>query len=333
MEPIYATRGSNRDQVDSTSTVALERFHAHSTITPDDNLQLINQQQYPLQDAERLMRGLPKGVINRAEQFIEFMATPDSIGDALVGIGPVLDNATNYYGNHLLNGTVGDIGNDVATAIETAKMGLNIYSHLPAELRGQLLGSLGLDLTLAEVGISIAKAPFKSRIPPEVMERIPTARRSSAGAGGDWPVLNERVSPDVVRQTEQFSCAPACGEMLSQGKLSQAELMQLMQSPDLLGSDMLQLAGYLGEGWTGKRLTPASIDGLLKHGSFAVELRDPAYAARYRRADLSHTVVVDGLDEAGNIMIRDPKHGTRYEMIRQEFLEVWTGGAVWRVKE
>jgi len=39
---------------------------------------------------------------------------------------------------------------------------------------------------------------------------------------------------------------------------------------------------------------------------------------------------IDGLDDAGNIMIRDPAHGTRYEMTHNEFMKVWTGIAVFR---
>jgi ABC-type bacteriocin/lantibiotic exporter with double-glycine peptidase domain len=39
-------------------------------------------------------------------------------------------------------------------------------------------------------------------------------------------------------------------------------------------------------------------------------------------------VVVDGLDGAGNVTIRDPQDGTRYEMTRDDFLQHWTGRVV-----
>ena len=45
---------------------------------------------------------------------------------------------------------------------------------------------------------------------------------------------------------------------------------------------------------------------------------------------LGHTVVVDGLDELGNLIIRDPAEGTKYEMIRDDFLRYWSGLSVFR---
>lgn len=41
-------------------------------------------------------------------------------------------------------------------------------------------------------------------------------------------------------------------------------------------------------------------------------------------------LVVDGLDEAGYIIIRGYGRGTRYEMERGEFMKVWTGFCVCR---
>jgi hypothetical protein len=44
-----------------------------------------------------------------------------------------------------------------------------------------------------------------------------------------------------------------------------------------------------------------------------------------------HVVVVDGINQAGNVMIRDPWEGTKYEMPFKYFVnEVWTGRAVYR---
>jgi hypothetical protein len=41
-------------------------------------------------------------------------------------------------------------------------------------------------------------------------------------------------------------------------------------------------------------------------------------------------VVVDGLDEFGNVKIRDPADGTRYEMSPENFQKHWTGYSVWK---
>ncbi len=45
---------------------------------------------------------------------------------------------------------------------------------------------------------------------------------------------------------------------------------------------------------------------MLKNGTFGAEFREPGR--------IGHAVVVDGLGDDGNIRIRDPWRGTRYEM-------------------
>lgn len=63
---------------------------------------------------------------------------------------------------------------------------------------------------------------------------------------------------------------------------------------------------------------------------FVVELREPNNPLKPVRADLAHDVVVDGLDARGNVMIRDPVHGTRYEMSRVDFDGNWNGHVMYR---
>lgn len=42
-------------------------------------------------------------------------------------------------------------------------------------------------------------------------------------------------------------------------------------------------------------------------------------------------VLVDGLDETGYVLIRDPWDGTKYKMTREDFLKYWNTQAVyWR---
>lgn len=54
-------------------------------------------------------------------------------------------------------------------------------------------------------------------------------RDNTAGAGGDWPVIDEKSDPTVVRQILDASCVSACGEMLmrdrGEGSLSQDALL------------------------------------------------------------------------------------------------------------
>lgn len=45
------------------------------------------------------------------------------------------------------------------------------------------------------------------------------------GKGGEWNVLNERSSPDVIQQLHPKACASACGEMLTNGEFKQQDLV------------------------------------------------------------------------------------------------------------
>jgi Papain-like cysteine protease AvrRpt2 len=54
-----------------------------------------------------------------------------------------------------------------------------------------------------------------------------------------------------------------------------------------------------------------------------------------RGAKIGHALVINGLDETGQLAIRDPwghsrlsKLGSRYTMEEQEFLQIWTREAV-----
>lgn len=50
----------------------------------------------------------------------------------------------------------------------------------------------------------------------------------------------------------------------------------------------------------------------------------------YHRIEMGHMVVVDGLDKAGNLIIRDPQHRTKYEITKEAFLKYWSDRAVFR---
>ena len=76
---------------------------------------------------------------------------------------------------------------------------------------------------------------------------------------------------------------------------------------------------------------PEYFDRLMgEHAPWAAELMEPEVDVPNRGLEIGHEVVIDGLDESGNLSIRDPKQGTAYEMQRHDFLHVWTGRAVLR---
>lgn len=137
------------------------------------------------------------------------------------------------------------------------------------------------------------------------------------GGGGDWPVVNERPSLDVVQQIDEGSCASAVGEMLTNGKILQVDLIAKMGSPGYPE----RLAELLGEGWKGGYFGPPLLNHLLHKGiSWGAEFKE--------FGKLGHMVVVDGIDEFGRFVIRDPSEATRYEMLPKDFDEFWTGRAV-----
>jgi filamentous hemagglutinin len=278
-------------------------------------------------DASELASGIARGVVNEAAGFIEFLAKPNSVNDALIGLGQQVDTAGNYYGSH--NGI--EVAKDATDAAHAIGKFISDFVNSPVDKKGEAFGGIAFNLGLAEVGVSVARGPMLVEMPAVVESRAVSISRSAVGKGGDWPVLNERSAPDVVRQSRQTSCACAAGEMLSDGKLTESQLIAAMMADEEGGANMLDLAKQLGPEWRGHRVSAGSLDAVMQRAPFAAELREPALATdSYRRAPLGHTVVVDGLDEAGNLRIRDPQHGTRYEMMRSDFLDVWTGGAVWR---
>jgi len=161
----------------------------------------------------------------------------------------------------------------------------------------------------------------------EKMDATTAKYQGMAGAGRGWEIMNERTSADVVKQIRADSCVAAVGEMLTKGRIDQPSLINILGSP----ADPMDLATSLGPAWVGKALNPdnpKNLEVLLKRGSWAAELRSPKGPSQ--RCELGHMVVVDGVNEEGHIMIRDPMQGTRYEMNLDDFSEAWTGRVAFR---
>ncbi len=248
----------------------------------------------------------------------QFLAQPNAINDPLFKtVGNALDamakdpNAT----NHALE------------KLRVTLLAVNAqYNGLPNREKGRVIGETMFAMVNPEGSSKAGEAAVKlgDQLATQVENEI--GLRSSAGAGGDWPVINERPSPDVVRQTDRMSCVSACGEMLTNGEFKQAELIMKLGVP----CDMRELADALGPPWRGDGLPEEALDKLLQRGPWAAELRELNLAVQYRRLQIGHTVVVDGLDELGNIKICDPADGTRYEMTKENFLLHWSLMAVYR---
>jgi hypothetical protein len=89
-------------------------------------------------------------------------------------------------------------------------------------------------------------------------------------------------------------------------------------------ADLSWLANELGLEWKFKVYDEEDTMGpqaLLHKGlSWAAEFKELGKTA--------HAVVVDGINDSGQVLVRDPWKGTKYEMAFDDFKEVWTGRCV-----
>lgn len=269
-------------------------------------------------------KGVVVGSINATEGFIEFLATPDSVNNALIGFGQALDTAANYYAFRPTD----KIAQDAQEMATTCAKSLHEYGELSAFKRGQICGTVATNVFAAELLGSVSRLGESSFGVADSIETDPLRSmrlRYRSGAGGEWTVMNERPAADVIQQLEFNSCVSACGEMLSDGRVSQARLMEFFEHeygdqdllPNLLGGDWN--AGYVGPDYLPELME--------RRCPFSAELRDKKNWGYPKEP--SHQVIVDGRDHNGNFEIRDPQHGTRYEMTPEDFKEVWTGRAVY----
>lgn len=159
-----------------------------------------------------------------------------------------------------------------------------------------------------------------------------------SGSGGNWPVIDEIADANVVQQKDRVSCGTACGEMLLQDRaiydVNQsiiADETGVPVSAEVLADALNHLDSSGARVWLGGTVSiPQAteseiIDVLISTGSWAAVLWEPL-------ANLGHIVVVDGIDETGKILIRDPWDATRYKMERQEFLNYWNSQAIYSLK-
>lgn len=268
---------------------------------------------------------LGKLVVKASEQY-------SSLSDYEKGrvIGNVMFAMINPEGDLKDAAAAGKIATHLDTAVkQTIDQALKAAEHAAEtspELAQQTKQML-LDYIKSK-GLSASELEKTGEIPKGYFDSL-------AGSGGSWEVLNERPSADVIQQLTPDSCVSACGEMLTNGAIKQDKLIHELRLywPEELRSDSMLaniqwLAKELGPGWKGGFVdtmpTKAeNLDLILgRHQIWCAELHEGGKAA--------HAVVVDGVDASGNICIRDPYHGTKYEMTREQFLKYWNSRAVIR---
>ncbi|MEV6596496.1 hypothetical protein AB0M36_06450 [Actinoplanes sp. NPDC051346] len=155
-------------------------------------------------------------------------------------------------------------------------------------------------------------------------ERDLTAGETGVGAGsGPWfdEGTNHRDG-GAVQQTTDGSCVSASGEMLTDGRVTQAELLSELGDWSNLSALRDELNKHDGEGtWTGhyfqdggEALRQAS------EGPMAAQVQAP-----FGRA---HMVILEP-GENGSFTVRDPNEGSSYD-VDGAWVEKYVSGGVFR---
>jgi predicted double-glycine peptidase len=159
-----------------------------------------------------------------------------------------------------------------------------------------------------------------------------------SGAGGNWQVIDELAERTVVQQQDKLSCGPACGEMLLTDRGIDSANQSLIAAETGVPVSVEDLAIALNtldasssRFWLGGTV---SIPGATNSEIVEVLISTGYWAAILWEtlADLGHIVIVDGLDDTGKILIRDPWNATKYKMELAEFLNYWNLQAVYSLR-
>lgn len=116
-------------------------------------------------DLAEFGKGVIVGAINGTEGFIEFMAKPNSVNNALGAMGDALGTAGKYYADKALTGKLTDIGTDAGEATKASGAWLEDYSRKRPIERGTICGQLATDWLLAEATFAGAAKMVKSSEP------------------------------------------------------------------------------------------------------------------------------------------------------------------------
>lgn len=158
-----------------------------------------------------------------------------------------------------------------------------------------------------------------------------------SGAGGNWPTIGEAVDPSVVPQRTPNACGNACAVMLlrSRGVLGVTQ-SNIAAAKGMVLSDGRSLAAAMNRLHPGGRWIGGQVD-IFTNPRRAFRLlhrQGPFLTSMKSYGTNLHMVVVDGLNGAGRVIVRDPwGPGTRYLMEWVDFADAlrgaWIGDSVW----
>ncbi len=280
-----------------------------------------------LDDLKALGTGIAKGVGHIAQETLNHLSTPGAVNGSVRQVGTELNTAAHYYTTTPPDQMASDA--QIASSYVGKAVVDNLGHPLTQEKIGEMAGELMTVFTPIGANKALNAKEMEALGGVQKLEQMNPAELEALGlkryeAGGDWPVINEHPSADVVQQTNKLSCVAACGEMLSEGKIEQARLINKISSP----AAPEWLAKELGPDWKSGYVGPHDLDHLLQQVPWVAELRSSVNDMN--KFQLGHLVVVDGINDIGNVTIRDPWNGTKYEMTQENFLAAWTGRVVFK---
>jgi hypothetical protein len=169
-------------------------------------------------------------------------------------------------------------------------------------------------------------------------------RASLAGAGRFWDTLEEKIAkpldklePGDIRVVKQFhrnSCVAAVGDMLTNGKFAQLDLITQLNKhwgTEFLKRNpqpMLSLKALSKELGANKWEFKGDYDDSMEAVNEVLGHSDKPFGVIFKVfGEDPHAVVIDGVTNDGLIKVRDPD-GKYYKMTKNEFKRVWSGLAI-----
>lgn len=218
-----------------------------------------------------------------------------------------------------------------ATTLAAAILYLAVARPALADNCGSLSDCYGTIAAAIAVVVAIAALVALIAFAPEILAALGLAAEAGGEAAavggfleGAGPWVAEAVNATeggAVLQSTAGSCVSACGEMLSGGALSEAELLGTIgewSNPAAL-ADALNAAGGATTWEGGYFETAADALAAAEQGQMGAVLQAPFLPA--------HMVVIEPL-EAGGFLVQDPAIGGTYEVVAS-WIEKFVAGGVW----
>jgi uncharacterized Zn-binding protein involved in type VI secretion len=204
----------------------------------------------------------------------------------------------------------------------------------------------GLTLRSAAAEAAAAKAEEEAAAAAAAAAKTETAAGNGVYVGGTgnlitpWPSQNVRPLPSFIQSGEN-TCGQACAASMAQSMgYTDVTEQTLIDAVGINATEASPLANAIqsatGESIVGgttpfipAELTNGQMQSVVNNltGNGVQPIMTLLHAPGQSVTSVGHWVMVDGLDAAGNVMIRDPA-GLQYTMTPSNFTNSWVSGAL-----